>query len=100
MATLIYVGEDDDLVGGIGSRGYTIQRSGNVVICKWGPIVVRRGRRFHWASVGYPRVIRHCFRNRAAAQRFVQEQIYRKKTYSHYWRLSAVGGARINRARS
>ena len=100
MATLIYVGEDDGLVGGVGSRGYTIQRVGNVVICKWGPIVVRRDRRFHWASRGYPRVKRHPFHSKTAAKRFVREQTYRKKTYSHYWRLSAVGGGRISRAMS
>lgn len=87
MAKLVSIGEDDDNVAGVRSRGYTIRRSGTRVVIKYGAIEVRGagGGRYFWVGA-FPRIKIHRFRSPRQAADFLERQI-RSKLNRYYERL-------------
>jgi hypothetical protein len=63
--------------GGVGARGYHLFRRGRIIIARWGPVVVMRGRVFRWI---WRREKRYSMRSEAAAKSSYQKLVKARST--------------------
>lgn len=81
MAYFVRIGAIRTNMSGVGSRGYQLFRRGRTIVVRWGPVEVRRHRRFFWVHKPQEKIYRRASEN-AAKQEIREMMRVRERTYS------------------
>jgi hypothetical protein len=93
MAYFVRIGAIPHNQSGVGSRGYHIFRRGKRVFAVWGPVEVRRGRRFYWCATR--QYVQHNCRSTGEAIALRGELVAKRTAATGYSRLPAGAIIRI-----